>query len=244
MSNSIRLQTVICVKRRLATDRFRGMLLYRLGYPPPDLRSGRTRMSNMSANLDGHTIEIVEADGKYVCMVPSLFLTASHSDLAKAYDEIRLKRNRLIQEAVEAGVGDRLFSHADRPLRPASASTGVLAQFAIRTSIVTVAAALLVILSGFVASAISRKAADVLVSRLESYSPVNRDWNKEATAVQEWLFEEAAPRNQPTPLQEEKIRESLRILVSRIRPYLQELAPLTQLQPTPVTPVQPATGKN
>lgn len=202
-------------------------------------------MSKIMANLDGHTIEVVEAGGKYVCMVPSLFLTASHSDLAKAYDEIRSKRDRLIQEAVDAGVEDHLFSYPDRQLQAGAVSDRALSQFAIRTSIVTVAAALLLVLSGFVASTISRKAADVLVSRLKSYSLLNRDWNKEATAVQEWLFEEAAPRNQPTPLQEAKIRESLRILVTRLRPYLQELAPLTQLEQTPPSHAEPtAPGKN
>jgi hypothetical protein len=202
-------------------------------------------MSNISANLDGHPIEVVEAGGKYVCMVPSLFLTASADDLTKAYEAIRAKRNCLIQEAVDAGVDDRLFSYGDRSVQTASAGNGALAQFAIRTSIITLAAALLLILSGFVATAISRKAADVLVSRLESFSLLNRDWNKEATAVQEWLFEEAAPRNEPTPIQQAKIRESLRIVVARLRPYLQELAPLTQLQTPPASPAQPAApGKN
>ena len=191
-------------------------------------------MNDISMHLDGHPIEIAEVDGKYVCMVPSLWLTASHSDLTTAYNEIRSRRERLVEDAINAGVGDRLFSNTNGPVQFA-AHNGALAQFAIRTSIVTVAAALLLILSGFVASAISRKAADALVTRLESYSPLNRDWNKEAVAIQEWLFEEAAPRNQPAPLQEARIRESLRILVARMRPYLAELAPLLQPEQSPAT---------
>ena len=193
-------------------------------------------MNDISATLDDHPIEIAEVGGRYVCIVPSLLLTASGDNLEAAYAEIRAKRNRLIEEALAAGVGDRLLARADPSRGAAAKSSATLASFAIRTSIITVAAAILLILAGVVASTASRKAADALVSRLESYSPLNRDWNKSAVAFQEWLFEEASPRNQPTALQEAKIRESLRILVTRVRPYLDELAPLVQPQPQPPTP--------
>jgi hypothetical protein len=185
-------------------------------------------MNDISANLDDHPIEIAEVNGRYVCIVPTLLLTASDNDLTVAYAEVRAKRQRLIEDARAAGVADRLSSGAGRAESALSATRSAgLASFAIRTSIVTVAAALLLVLAGTIASMASRRAADAFASRLEAAAPFSRDWDKRAVAFQEWLFEAAASRNQPTPAQEAKIRESLRILVTRFRPYLAELAPLT-----------------
>jgi hypothetical protein len=197
-------------------------------------------MNDISANLDGHPIEIVEVDGRYVCIVPTLLLTASDSDLTVAYADVRAKRQRLIEDAQAAGVAHRLSSGTGSAASALSASRNAgLASFAIRTSIVTVAAALLVVLAGTIASLASRRAADAFASRLEAAAPFSRDWDKRAVAFQEWLYEAAAPRNQPTPAQEAKIRESLRTLVARFRPYIAELAPLTDTQRAQDPIVQP-----
>ncbi len=53
-------------------------------------------ISDSSPNANDHPIEIVEVGSRYVCVVPSLLLTASDEELKVAYVEIRAKRDRRI----------------------------------------------------------------------------------------------------------------------------------------------------
>jgi hypothetical protein len=190
-------------------------------------------------STDDYPIEILESGGRYLCVVRPLLISASHEDLNTAYEEVRTRRDSLVKDARTAGLfRDSGRSHSEVEF----AGTGnAIAAFAIRTSIVSVAAAVLLILAGVVASTASRKAANAFISRLESYSIFN-NWDERNVAFQEWLFAAAAPRNEPTPAQQAKIKESVRILVSRLRPYVDEVRPLLN-DPRETTPNPPDPSK-
>lgn len=175
-------------------------------------------------NIDDYPIEIQESGGRYLCVVRPLLISASHEDLNAAYEEVRTRRDNLIKDAQLAGI---FRDSGGGRHEMALAGTGnAIAAFAIRTSIVATAAAVLLILAGVIASTASRKVADAFVSRLETYSIFNHNWDDRNVAFQEWLFAAASPRNEPTPAQQAKIKESLKILVSRLRPYVDEIKPL------------------
>lgn len=174
-------------------------------------------------NIDDYPIEVMQSDGRYLCMVRRLLISASHADLNTAYQEVRTRRDNLVRDALATGI---FRVTGGSYSEPAFAGDGdAIAKFAVRTSIVSLAAAVLLILAGLVASTASRKVADAFVSRLESYSIFN-SWDDRTVAFQEWLFLVTAPRNEPTPAQQARIKESLRILVSRLRPYVEEVRPL------------------
>jgi hypothetical protein len=182
-------------------------------------------------DLSHFTVEVVRVGSRYACIIPKLLLSASDDDLHAAYASVCAKRDKLLNDAQAAGVLDRFRAQAPDPLSGLSGkSNGSLGAFSIRVSIVTLAAALLLVLVSLVVSITSRKVADVFASRFEAMSPFAMDWDRRMNQVEDWLYQAASPHNQPKPEQEAKMRENLRTLVTRVRPYVDELAPLLERQ--------------
>jgi hypothetical protein len=182
-------------------------------------------------DLSDFPVEVVRVGSRYACVILKLLLSASDDDLQAAYTAVCAKRDKLLNDAQAAGVLDRFHALAPDPLsQPSAKNNGSLGSFSIRVSIVTLAAALLLVLAGAVVSTASRRVVDVFASRFEAMSPFSMDWDKRMNQVEDWLYQAASPHNQPTPEQEAKMRENLRTLVTRMRPYVDELAPLVERQ--------------
>src|SRR5689334_5716238 len=136
-------------------------------------------------SIGDYPIEVSESGGRYLCVVRALLISASHEELNTAYEEVRTRRDNLVKHAQAAGIfRESGRSHADAVY---AGSGNAIAVFAIRTSIVSVAAAVLLILAGVVASTASRKAANAFISRLENYS-IFANWDDQTVAFQEFLF--------------------------------------------------------
>lgn len=181
-------------------------------------------------NYQNIPIEVIEVEGKYICVIPPLLLTATASDLESAYAAVRSKRERLLAEVAASGAADRLYDAA-QSLRVQRGDLN-LAAFSLRVFIIGCATALLIILAGVVASSAARKASDHFARSLETTLPFSRDWDKHADALEEWLLDQSAKHDVPPPAEEARIREGVRILVQRFKPYFDELRPLFQ-DPSP-----------
>lgn len=171
-------------------------------------------------------VEVIEAGGKYICTIPPLLLTASATDLGSAYAAVREKRDRLMAEVAASGIADHLYDAARSP----SVQRGDLnlAAFSLRVFIIGCSTALLIVIAGATASSVARKASGAFAQRLETTLPFSRGWDKHAEALEGWLLDQSAKRNLPPPAEEARIRESIRILVQRFKPYFDEVRPLFQ----------------
>jgi hypothetical protein len=116
-------------------------------------------------DLSDFPVEVVRVGSRYACVIPKLLLSASDDDLQAAYTNVCAKRDKLLNDAQAAGVLDRFRGEApDPPSRLSRKNIGSLGSFSIRVSIVTLAAALLLVLGGAVVSLASRKIADVCIA--------------------------------------------------------------------------------
>lgn len=168
-----------------------------------------------------YDVVVKEQNGQYMCRIKELNLIASGADLSSTFAEITKKRDAIIKDFENAGLPDELPAPArTRDQQPSSRNlVGELKLFSLKMLIVMLAfSTLLAIALGQVAYSATRLASKLEVSLGE--------WKKPGKALERQLFLAAEPANEPSPEKQEKIIQSIRVLVKRVKPYVDEFRPL------------------
>lgn len=168
-----------------------------------------------------YDVVLKEHNGQFVCRVKELNLVVSGDDLMSCVAETMKKRDAIIKDFQAAGLLHELPGPARvNREQPSSRSLGgELKVFSLKMLIVMVTfLALLAIALGQVVYSANRLASKLEVSAGE--------WKKPGKALERQLFLAADPANEPSPEKQEKVIQSIRVLVKRVKPYVDELRPL------------------
>lgn len=158
-------------------------------------------------------------EGKYVFYIRELGIIASGPDVGTAFKNLEEKKQAVLDEFAASGLSDELPE-------PEAASTGLSALspykgFLIRTTIVTLCA--LVVVGGM-----TYGARTVITSGINAVKikPGEIHMKLLEDKIIATINTAADPRNEYSAEKREKLIESLRILVERYKPFIDEIRPL------------------
>lgn len=158
-------------------------------------------------------------DGAYRFHIRELGIIASGADVAAAHRELEKKKQAVFDEFAAAGLTGEL----PPPRLAADEVAGIAAHkgFVIRTLIVTAAALVIV-----VAATLSTRS--VVTAGLESLTFARGGIHLKLVEERmiNALHRIADPRNEFSKEKQEKVIESLRVIVKRYRPFINEVRPL------------------
>ncbi len=162
-------------------------------------------------------------DGAYRFHIRELGIIASGADVSAAHRELERKRQAVFDEFAAAG----LTSELPPPRLATDEAAGIAAHkgFVIRTLIVTAAALVIV----FAATLGTRS---VVTAGLESLTFARGGIHLKLVEERmiNALHRIADPRNEFSKEKQEKVIESLRVIVKRYRPFLNEVRPLFSVE--------------
>lgn len=161
-------------------------------------------------------------NGHYYLQIKELGLLVHGDDLASTYSELSRKRDALVKDFQDAGLLQEL---------PIASSIGVSAGtgrslgqevglFSLKMLMVAVTISVVVFVAVSQVAYTAYKVADkveVSIGELRK---------KPFKELERQLFMAADASNEPSPEKQEKVVQSLRVLVKRVKPYVDELRPL------------------
>jgi len=168
---------------------------------------------------NGYSIQIKVVGSRFYALIPELCIIAEGDSIAAAYTALEEKRSQIVAAYEKAGFSEQLpkarTERASKPLLDVRA----LAMFSAKAVVVAVAIGL--------SGAMLARSAQTTIKRVgqevvEATSGMKgrQFWAKIGDGIVR------AAENERDPAYEEKIRQSLRVIVSRYQPFAAELSPL------------------
>lgn len=167
----------------------------------------------------GYRAVLSGKEGAYVFHIRELGLMGSGPDIPAAYEALQKKQKAVFDEFAAAGLTDELPAPETEPTvkSTAAAYKGI----AIKTAVVTLGA--LIVVAGLTMSARSVITAGVDAVKIKPGEIHLKLLEDKIIAT---LNTAADPRNEYSAEKREKLIQSLRTLVERYKPYVDEIRPL------------------
>lgn len=161
-------------------------------------------------------------NGQYYLQIKELGLLVHGEDLASTFAKLTNKRDALVKDFQDAGLLQELpIASASSVSNGSGRSIGQeLGLFSLKMLMVAVTISVIV----FVAVSQVAYTAEKVAAKLET--SIGELRKKPFKEIERQLILAAEAENEPSPEKQEKILQSLRVLVKRVKPYVDELRPL------------------
>lgn len=190
-------------------------------------------MTNSKSKFPEYTAVLSGTDGHYMLYVRELGILATGPDVAAAHRNLEVKKRKIFDEFANAGIADEL------PPSTVAKTDAVNSQhknFIIRTLIVTVAALLVVGSTMYGARSIITASIDAV-----KIKPGEIHLKLLENKLVATLNAAADPRNDYSAEGRDRLIESLRTIVKRYKPFVDEVRPLISCNTDTITS-RPAQG--
>lgn len=175
-------------------------------------------MTNNNTEFPDYKAILSGDDGAYRFHIAELGIVAIGPDVAAAHRELEEKKRKVFDEFASAGIAGEL---PPAGAAKASAETARHRRFAIRTTIVTTAALVVIVAATFGARSVITTGIDaVKIKPGEIHLKLLED------KLIQTLHAAADPRNDFSAEKRQQVIEDLRAIVERYKPFADEIRPL------------------